>query len=330
MTRPLPVDEADFPVDADLSEQIRFVLHYACLAPSSHNTQPWLFQVGNRSVRFYMDRQRWLRSADPDQRELHLSVGCALRAFVRALPHFGLLGAVTFKPDEADGDCLVEVLVRHAEGGPERPSVLHLFATRHTSHGDFEDREPAPAVLEEMQAAAEYHGVALSLIRDAGDRAAAAHWLAVAEARQCADPAWREELADWVRRGVFGTSWLLSRMGALAVRYLDASRALTRKDHDHLADAPVLAVITCIRDEPVSWLCAGQAYMDICLLLAREGVCIQPMSALVEDREARARLAQMCDPGKRHPVHPFRVGYSRIEAERETPRRPLEEMLRPL
>ena len=162
MTRALPVNEADFPRDGSLAEQSRFILNYACMAPSSHNTQPWLFEISDRSVRFYMDRERWLRSADPDQRELHLSVGCALRAFVRALPHFGLLGAVTYKPDEGHGDCLVEVLVRHAQGEPEQPSVLHLFSERHTSHGDFEDREPDDALLAEMKALAEHHGVALS------------------------------------------------------------------------------------------------------------------------------------------------------------------------
>ena len=327
MTRELPVREEDFPQHGSLAEQCRFLLHYACLAPSSHNTQPWRFQVPDRSVRFYMDRQRWLRRADPDQRELHLSVGCAVQAFVRALPHFGLLGAVTYKPDEGKGDCLVEVLVRHAEGGPERPSVLHLFSVRHTSHGEFVDREPDQALLAEMVAVAEHHGVDLSLIREPASRREAAHWLAVAEARQFADPVWREELAHWIRQGVFGTNWLLSRLGSLAVRYLDAGRSMADDDKAHLTQAPVLAVLTCRRDEPVSWLCAGQAFMDICLLLAREQAALQPMSTLVEDREARARLAGLCVPADRHPVHPFRVGYESGPEKRQSPRRPLEEML---
>lgn len=327
MGRALPVPESAFPSDGSLSEQCRFILHYASLAPSSHNTQPWRFELTDHGVRFHMDRSRWLRHADPDKRELHLSVGCVVQAFVRALPHFGLLGAVTYLPDEGQGDCLVEVLVRHAEGGPERPSVLHLFSVRHTSHGDFTDQDLAPALLARMQQAAEQHGVALSLVTDPAARAEAGRWLAMAEARQFADPAWRAELSDWIRRGVFGTGWLLSRLGALAVRYLDAGDVLQSADHEHVNQAPVLAVLTCQRDEPVSWLCAGQAYMDICLLLAREGAALQPMSALVEDREARARLAGLCTPANRHPVHPFRVGVEAGESGRETPRRTLQDML---
>lgn len=327
MARPLPVDEGDFPHQGSLAEQCHFVLHYASLAPSAHNTQPWRFQITDRSVRFYLDRDRWLRCADPDQRELHLSVGCAVRAFVRALPHFGLLGAVTYKPDEGVGDCLVEVLVRHAEGGPERPSLLHLFSIRHTSHGDFTEQTPDAALLSEMRAIAEQHGVALTLIQDAAQRAEVAHWLAEAEARQFADPAWRDELADLLSDGVFGTSWLLSKMGALAVRFLAGGKGLSAVDQRHTREAPVLAVLTCIRDEPVSWLCAGQAYMDICLLLARDGAAVQPMSALVEDREARARLADICDESGRHPVHPFRVGYEGASEQRESPRRQLDDMM---
>lgn len=327
MARDLPVQEVDFPRDGSMAEQCRFLLNYAVLAPSSHNTQPWRFEVTERAVRFHMDHDRWLRCADPEKRELHLSVGCAVQAFVRVLPHFGLLGAVTYFPDEGRGDCLAEVLVRHADGGPERPSVLQQFALRHTSHGDFEDRVPDAALLAELQAAATQHGVSLSLVSDPDQRRQAAHWLAVAEARQFADPQWRAELADWIQQGVFGTGWMLSRLAALAVRYLDASARLAGEDEAHVREAPVLAVITCIRDEPLSWLCAGQAYMDICLLLARESAAVQPMSALVEDREARARLALLCTPEGRHPVHPFRIGYEADDSGRESVRRPLQDVL---
>src|ERR1051326_2408409 len=37
------VCETDFPARASLAEQFAFLLNYAVLAPSSHNTQPWCF-----------------------------------------------------------------------------------------------------------------------------------------------------------------------------------------------------------------------------------------------------------------------------------------------
>jgi nitroreductase len=35
----------EFPSDGFTADQLEFLLGYAILAPSIHNTQPWLFQV---------------------------------------------------------------------------------------------------------------------------------------------------------------------------------------------------------------------------------------------------------------------------------------------
>jgi nitroreductase len=42
---PWKVTEGDFPRSGDVEEKLRFLLNYAVLAPSVHNTQPWLFRV---------------------------------------------------------------------------------------------------------------------------------------------------------------------------------------------------------------------------------------------------------------------------------------------
>jgi hypothetical protein len=39
------VSESQFPKDGTKTEQLKFLLNYAILAPSSHNTQPWLFKI---------------------------------------------------------------------------------------------------------------------------------------------------------------------------------------------------------------------------------------------------------------------------------------------
>ena len=39
------VREVDFPWEGIFREQLRFLLHYAVLAPSTHNTQPWKFDL---------------------------------------------------------------------------------------------------------------------------------------------------------------------------------------------------------------------------------------------------------------------------------------------
>src|SRR5262245_12870705 len=89
MTRfdPWTVRAADFPRRGSAADKLRFLLNYAVLAPSAHNTQPWLFRLHGDEVDVIV-RMRALPVVDPHDRELVLSCGAtigmlriALRAF---------------------------------------------------------------------------------------------------------------------------------------------------------------------------------------------------------------------------------------------------------
>jgi nitroreductase len=70
-------------------ERLLRLVEYAILAPSSHNSQPWTFAVSEDEIRIFVDRDRWLPMADPDQRELYVSIGCALENLLIAAERFG-------------------------------------------------------------------------------------------------------------------------------------------------------------------------------------------------------------------------------------------------
>lgn len=58
-------DAAEYPADGGAEERSRFLLQYAVLAPSSHNSQPWAFAVEGGEVHVYADESRRLDVADP-------------------------------------------------------------------------------------------------------------------------------------------------------------------------------------------------------------------------------------------------------------------------
>src|SRR5690349_14667268 len=67
-------------MDRDMPDldTVRAALAVATRAPSVHNTQPWLFEVGPHSVHLYADPSRQLPATDPQGRDLLLSCGAAL------------------------------------------------------------------------------------------------------------------------------------------------------------------------------------------------------------------------------------------------------------
>ena len=69
------VSHSDFPANSSQQDRLSFLLRYAILAPSSHNSQPWKFNVTKDEILVFADKSRWLQVADADQRELYLSLG---------------------------------------------------------------------------------------------------------------------------------------------------------------------------------------------------------------------------------------------------------------
>jgi nitroreductase len=57
---PWHICEAAFPRQGSPSAQLRHLLHYAVVAPSGHNTQPWRFRVTGDGVELFADRTRAL------------------------------------------------------------------------------------------------------------------------------------------------------------------------------------------------------------------------------------------------------------------------------
>src|SRR5918912_3713151 len=101
------VSENDFPKTGNASEKLRFILKYAVLAPSGHNTQPWIFRINqNDTVELYADRTRALAVVDPDDRELVISCGAALFHLRLAIRHFGYTDITELFPHSEDKDLL--------------------------------------------------------------------------------------------------------------------------------------------------------------------------------------------------------------------------------
>ena len=57
-TTPWEVNEEELPAKGESEDKLKFLLRYAILAPSSHNSQPWKFSVRGNEIRVYADKTR--------------------------------------------------------------------------------------------------------------------------------------------------------------------------------------------------------------------------------------------------------------------------------
>ena len=162
------VDDADFPAAGDTEDLLRFALRYAVLAPSSHNSQPWLFRVDGKAVEVYADRSRRLPVVDPDDRELVMSCGAALYNLRLALSHIGEGVDVSILPSGVDGDLLarVELSGRPVPPNAQTEDLFSAITNRHTCRRAFDQTPVEQKIVHDLRNAAFAEGAWLFDVPD--------------------------------------------------------------------------------------------------------------------------------------------------------------------
>lgn len=321
------VDDADFPRDAAIDEQIRFLLNYAILAPSSHNSQPWRFAVRDGRVEVRPDEDRWLDVADPDKREFYISLGCAVENLCIAADHFGFDYRLDYRAEMDDGLVPVLTLNWDDETPSSRDSELFEAITdRYTSHQRFDDEPIASRIRERIRRCSDQTDVTVHLVEENEQKREIAELQASADETQMDDPQYRKELAEWVGNGALGHSWLMARVGQAAITYFDLGQREGQKNSTLVANAPILGVLATPADEPTAWIEVGRVFERIALVATVEGLAVHPMSQILERPDTRTRLTELMGLTDAVPQHLFRMG-SAGEAPRHTPRWPVERVL---
>ncbi len=325
---PWQINEQDFPYGGSSDERLMFLLGYAILAPSSHNTQPWKFTVGGNAVQIFVDSTRWLRVADADRRELYLSVGCALENLLIAAEHFGYAYRVDRFPQPGNEELAAQVKFEPRERTSpfKNGALFRAIPQRHTNHQVYKERPIRPADLQRLKACCAEDDIYIYFTSDVEVKRQIDTLIVRGDAIQFADPAFREELGYWIGQGVFGTSWLMSHLGQLAMSYINLGKPTAKKDSELLMSAPVLALISSAENSREAQVRCGQVFERIFLTAFSLGISVQPMSQIVEVPELKADLNKIIPLEGTFPQHPFRLGYAEPE-QAQTPRRPLTEVL---
>ena len=333
---PWEISERRFPRKGKSSDKLRYLLNYAILAPSGHNTQPWLFKIVGDEVELYADRTRALPVCDPQDRELIMACGAALFNLRVALRHFGYGGRVERFPKNDEPDLLARV----GFGEKHRPSVeerslLQAIVQRRTNRMPFESRKVPEKVLSKLQAAASKEGAWLQFVTGEDERNMVADMVAEGDRIQMADPSFRRELAAWMHPNratshdgmpgyALGLSGLTSSVAPIVVRTFDVGKGQAAKDRQLATGSPALALLGTDTDTPQDWLCAGEALERVLLTGRADQIWASFLNQPIELPEFRVKLRDLLG-AQGFPQLLLRLGYSRDV--KPTPRRTAGEAL---
>lgn len=337
---PWELSEGGFPRKGTSSDKLRYLLNYGVLAPSGHNSQPWLFKIVRDEVELYADRTRALPVCDPEDRELVMACGAALFHLRVALHHFGYAGKVQTLPNPNDPDLLTRIgFGERRKPTAEDDLLFNAILERRTNRMPFESRAVPEKVLSELKTAASKEGARLHIVQGEDERNTIADLVAEGDRIQMADASFRRELAAWIHPNrsashdgmpgyALGLGNLTSSFAPIVVRTFDFGKGQAAKDRQLATGSPILALLFTDGDSSADWLSAGQG-LDRVLLRARaEGVWASFLNQPIEVPTMRSKVRDLMDL-KGFPQLLVRMGYG--PKVKPTPRRTAGEILiRPL
>jgi nitroreductase len=323
------MDELDwFTASGEPGPVLLDCLTAATAAPSIHNTQPWLFRVGDGVVDVLADDRRRLAVLDPDGREMHVSVGAAVFTLRVALSAAGRPSTVHLTPQP-------DVAARLTLGPATEPSraaraLAGAIPRRHTNRRPFADKPIPFGTMEELSGAATAEGATLLPVGpELRDGVLAL--TRTADNRMRANPAYLAELAAWttppdigrrdgVPRHAFGPR---ATDAHLPLRDMGLGNGAPTGTVDFEPD-PTLVVLFSPDDTVADWLKAGTALQRLWLTATLRGLAVTPMTQLTEISKLRELLADTFTGHVAQTV--LRIGYP-LSPALATPRRPLADVL---
>lgn len=329
--------EAGPPAGADFDETAAFLLGCAVLAPSGHNTQPWRFAVREPDILVYPDPGRRLPVADPDDRELTMSLGAAVMNLRVAAAAAGLGAAVSAGTGRGD-DHAARVTVTRSGGADEQLAALFpAVARRRTWRLPMDHRPLAPDVAGALGGVTALGSASLAVVTDAERRRALEDLIHEGDLTRMSDKAFRKELAHWMRPAgthaadglagdSLGLSAFASDLAAWSTRAFDMGKSVAAKDVELARGSAALVVVTA-DDVPGSLLDAGQLAERFILTATLRGAACSFFNLPVEAPALRQRIGGLL-ASQRPPQLLFRVGYPTGDLQlKPSPRRPLAECL---
>lgn len=316
------------PSDTTLLE----IVALACRAPSIHNCQPWIWRLQGTELRLYADYDRAVPVADPNNRQLIISVGAALHHLQVAAAARGLRTDVTRLPSPPRPDHLATVQFV----GRQTPTPADLARARAITER-FTDRLPmGPAPQDRLNdlvdaVSIRSGGHIVTLASDTHPTLAHASRISAFQRRY--DATYHDELAWWTaedtgRREGIPASSLTSPSEAQRVE-VARDFPLVITDHSRRSavevDHATVLVITGPGETTADHLACGETLSDLLLeaTIGGLGTCI--ISHVLEVDSSRAMIDNLLSRSDPAQVL-VRVGVGEGHRPALTPRRPVDEV----
>lgn len=303
-------------------KETKELIHYATLAPSGHNTQPWLFSLRDDTIEIKPDYKRRLPVVDPDDHALFISLGCALENLIIAANHFGFSCDIKYNLSQEKSEVIKVKIIKSNESKDD--SLFDEISKRQSTRNKY-NRIPLPdSDLLSLNEAAKQEGIIVKIFTQEKDIEPLIEFVKQGNISQFSNKKFVTELVSWIRfsksyaertrdgirSAVIGAPSIPQWFGKLIMKFNTAEKE-AKKCENAIRNSSGLALFISKDNSKQNWINVGRSFEHFALKATQLGLKHAHLNMPCEEIEVRKKLQKYLDlPKEQQPLLLLRIGYS--------------------
>jgi hypothetical protein len=296
------------------------IVRSAIKAPSGHNTQPWFFAKEDNGICINPDFSRSLPVADPDHREMFISLGCAAETAIIAARFYGYNAALN--KDLLNNQGAIKVMLSKNDY-LDQPKLFSYISLRQTSRNIYNDRTVSDNDINLLKQLPTDPDIDISFYSGQEKINMIVPYILEANALQMSNPEFKSELIQWLRfsekeamqkgDGLYTACSGIPTLGRTAGSFVLRNFVTARSDEKRLVkQIRKTALVTMFLSQNntlVDWVRTGMIFQRFALTASRLGLSHSYLNMPCQMPQVRDKM--MIEMGLAgYPQLIIRLGYS--------------------
>lgn len=297
-----------------------FMVEHAVKAPSGHNTQPWLFRLNESSIDILPNHERALPVVDFDNRELFISLGCALENLCISALEKGY----NYEVKIADTG-VISVRLSRSDSASCSP-LFRQIPLRQTNRSIYNGAEIPEKDMAELGKTISGENIRVYFHkRGSRDFEIIRTYIEEGNRTQMRDKAFKEELKKWMRFNkkhseqtndglsylVFGAPNLPKCISKTIISQAVNEHTQVKSDNKKIASASHLVLFTTQHDNITEWINLGRRLQSFLLKASELKIAHSYFNQANEIRELSVKMAESLGLKGEYPSILLRIGYGK-------------------
>ena len=298
------------------------IVRSAIKAPSGHNTQSWTFKKEKDSICISPDFSRCLPVADPNNRELFISQGCAAENAIISSKFYGY--NAVFSINDKHTPCTIKIQLKEVE----KAADSELFSSinfRQTTRNLYSDTPIPEEDLVLLKESAIESGIDIRLFIGPAEIEKLTPYIVEANAIQFNNSDFKHELIQWIRfsekealhkgDGLYAPCIGLPSIGRVAgnivIKYFVTAKSEEKKLLKQLDKTATMAMFTTKKDDIEHWIRLGMSFQRFALTATMLNIKLAHLNMPCQVQSVKEKMMTEQGLESTIPQLLIRLGYSK-------------------